>query len=112
MRTDQQARPWTAMPIDAAFEASWRTHSPVTAARTRGVTAMRRNVHVVKHLQGWAVVLEGYERPSFTTRTKCEAIAVGRGLAAHEQSELIIYDEDGRILQRDSYCKDTCPPES
>lgn len=80
-------------------------------SQNEGATAMRRNVHVIKHLQGWAVVLEGNERPSYTTRTKCEAIAVGRALAAHGQSELIIYDEDGRILQQDSYCRDARPPQ-
>ena len=80
-------------------------------SQNEGATAMRPNVHVIKHLQGWAVVLEGNERPSYTTRTKCEAIAVGRALAAHGQSELIIYDENGRILQQDSYCRDARPPQ-
>jgi len=70
----------------------------------------KKNVHVVKHNDGWAVKKEGNERASSVHRTQQEAIDVGRGAAKGERSELVIHGRDGKIRDKDSFGNDPCPP--
>ncbi len=70
----------------------------------------KKNVHVVKHDDGWAVKKEGNERASSVHSTQQQAIDVGRTAAQAERSELVIHGRDGRIRDKDSYGNDPFPP--
>ena len=70
----------------------------------------KKNVHVVKHDNGWAVKKEGSERASSVHQTQRQAIDAGREAAKTERSELVIHGRDGRIRDKDSFGNDPCPP--
>lgn len=70
----------------------------------------KKNVHVVKHENGWAVKKEGAKRSSAVTPTQAEAIQKGRQIAQNERSELIVHGRGGKIRQKDSYGSDPYPP--
>ena len=70
----------------------------------------KKNVHVVKHDDGWAVKKEGNERATSVHRTQQQAIEVGRESAKTERSELVIHGRDGRIRDKDSFGNDPFPP--
>ena len=70
----------------------------------------KKNVHVVKHEDGWAVKKEGNERASSVHSTQQQAIDVGRNAAKAGQSELVIHGRDGRIRDKDSFGNDPFPP--
>jgi uncharacterized protein YdaT len=69
-----------------------------------------KNQHIVPHKNGWAVKGEGNERPSHVTKTKQEAVYLGRQIAANQGSELIIHGKDGKIQAKDSHGRDPYPP--
>ena len=71
---------------------------------------MRRNVHVVKHPDGWAAKKEGGDRASVVADTQKEAIDAGRRLAQNERSELVVHGRDGKIREKDSFGHDPSPP--
>lgn len=70
----------------------------------------KKNVHVVKHDDGWAVKKEGNERASSVHQTQQKAIDAGRDAAKAERSELVIHRPDGRIRDKDSFGNDPFPP--
>lgn len=70
----------------------------------------KKNVHVVKHDDGWAVKKEGNERASSVHPTQQQAIDVGRDAAKAERSELVIHGRDGKIRDKDSFGNDPFPP--
>jgi hypothetical protein len=70
----------------------------------------KKNVHVVKHGDGWAVKKEGNQRASSVHPTQKEAIDVGREAAKTERAELVIHDRGGKIRDKDSFGNDPCPP--
>jgi hypothetical protein len=70
----------------------------------------KKNVHVVKHDDGWAVKKAGNERASSVHQTQQQAIDAGREAAKAERSELVIHGRDGRIRDADSYGGDPNPP--
>jgi len=69
-----------------------------------------RNQHVVKHTLGWAVKGAGNSRATKVVDTQAEAIAIARGIAINQQSELVIHGRNGRIREKNSYGNDEFPP--
>ena len=60
---------------------------------------------------GWKVQAQGSERASRTTKTKEEAVRIGKGLAkSHALGQIIIHKEDGTIQTEHTYGKDPFPP--
>jgi len=70
----------------------------------------KRNQHVVKHRNGWAVKGAGNSKASSVHDTQSEAINKGRKIAQNQESELLIHGRDGRIRARDSHGNDPFPP--
>lgn len=70
----------------------------------------KKNQHVVRRPNGWAVKPEGGQRASSVHRTQQEAIEAGRELARNQKSELLVHGRNGRIRARDSYGNDPFPP--
>ncbi len=72
--------------------------------------AEKKNYHVTKRPEGWAVQREGGERASSLHRTQSEAIDAGRSLAQGTRGELRIHGRDNRIREGYSYGNDPHPP--
>ena len=70
----------------------------------------KKNVHIVKHDEGWAVKKEGNQRATSLHQTQRLAINAGRVVAQSEHSELVIHGRDGRIRDKDSFGNDPHPP--
>lgn len=71
---------------------------------------MGKNQYVVPHENGWAVKGAGNSKSTAVTKTKKEAMNIGRGIAKNQKSELVIHKKDGKIQDKDSYGPDNCPP--
>lgn len=71
---------------------------------------MRKQQHVVKREDGWAVKGAGNSRDTARTETQKEAIELAREIAINQRGEVIIHGEDGKIRDTDSYGNDPCPP--
>ena len=69
-----------------------------------------KNQHVVKHDGGWAVKGAGNEKATKVTETKQQAIDLGKSIAKHQQSELIIHGKNGQIQEKNTYGPDAFPP--
>ena len=70
----------------------------------------KRNQHVVRHSEGWAVRGSGSVRATSVHDTQKAAISAARNIAKNQKSELFVHGRNGRIRARDSYGKDTFPP--
>ena len=71
----------------------------------------KKTQHVVRSLNGgWDVKKGGASRASKHFDTQQEAIGYGREVAKKQNAEFYIHGKDGRIRDKDSYGKDTCPP--
>lgn len=66
--------------------------------------------HVVKRPEGWAVRGAGNNRDTAHTKTQLESIAIARGIAQRQKSEVVIHDTRGKIRDKDSYGNDPNPP--
>lgn len=71
----------------------------------------KKNQHVVRRENGWAVRGEGNSRDTAHTNTQQEAIERAKQIAQREGSEVIIHGRDGKIRERNSYGNDPYPPE-
>ena len=70
----------------------------------------KRDIHVVKHGDGWATRKEGADRVGTTTKTQGDAIDAARDQARRERVEVVIHGRDGKIRDSDSYGNDPNPP--
>ena len=70
----------------------------------------KRNQHIVRHKDGWAVRGAGSERATSVHGTQREAIEAGRRIAQTQKTELFVHGRDGRIRERDSFGNDPFPP--
>lgn len=70
----------------------------------------KRNQHVVRHKDGWAVRGAGSQRATSVHPTQQAAIGTARKIARKQGTELFIHGRDGRIRARDSYGNDPYPP--
>ncbi len=68
--------------------------------------AKKRDIHVVKHPDGWATKKEGAKRAGFVEPTQREAIQKAVVQAKREQVEVVIHRKTGPIRDSDSYGKD------
>ena len=72
---------------------------------------MGKNQHVTRHAGGgWQVKGAGNKRATARTATQAEAIAIARGIANNQHSELVIHGTDGKIRAKDSFGSDPFPP--
>ncbi len=70
----------------------------------------KRNQHIVRHNDGWAVRGAGSQRATSIHSTQREAIDAGRRIAKTQKTELFVHGRDGRIRERDSFGNDPFPP--
>lgn len=70
----------------------------------------KRDIHVVKHGDGWATRKEGASRVGVVTDTQRQAIEHAKVQAKRERSEVVIHGKDNKIRDSDSYGKDPNPP--
>lgn len=59
------------------------------------VGAGGRDVRVLRHPRGWAVVRTGNVRPSRVALTKERALHIAKAYAREERGQLIVEDDDG-----------------
>ena len=57
----------------------------------------------------WAVQTDGAQRADSLHDKKSDAIRRGRELAGNKQAELVVKDERGRIVEKDSHGNDPRP---
>jgi hypothetical protein len=62
------------------------------------------DVHVVPQASRWGLEVNGEIRSTYDTQD--EAINEGRGLAKHEQGELVIHGQEGQVREKDSHGND------
>lgn len=70
----------------------------------------KKNQHVVKRDDGWAVRGEGNSRDTSRHKTQADAFNTARDIAKNQGSEVFIHGENGRIRERNTYGKDPYPP--
>ncbi len=70
----------------------------------------KRNQHIVRHSDGWAVRGAGSQKATSVHSTQLEAIDAGRRIAQAQKTELFVHGRDGRIRERDSFGNDPFPP--
>lgn len=70
----------------------------------------RKNVHVTKRADGYAVISEGAKRATRVDLTQAEAIKIAKQIAQNNQGELFIHGRDNKIRERNSYGNDPYPP--
>ena len=70
----------------------------------------KRDIHVVRHNDGWATKKEGAQRVGVTTDTQKQAIEKARAQAKREHAEVVIHGRDNKIRDSDSYGNDPHPP--
>ena len=70
----------------------------------------KKNQHVVKRDDGWAVKGEGNSRDTSRHNTQSDAFDAARDIAKNQGSEVLIHGENGRIRERNTYGKDPYPP--
>lgn len=71
---------------------------------------MGQNQHIVKRGEKWGVLGEGNARVSSLHNKQSTACNVARTIAKKERAEVVIHGRDGKIRDKDSYGKDSCPP--
>jgi uncharacterized protein YdaT len=67
---------------------------------------MKKNQHVVKHQDGWAVKGAGNTRATVVTSTQQQAINAAVTIARNHKAEVVIHGRDGKIRDKDSYGND------
>ncbi len=70
----------------------------------------KKNQHVVRRGEGWAVVGAGNSKATKITKTQKQAIDVATKIAKHQGSEVVTHGRDGQIRSKDSYGNDSNPP--
>ncbi len=70
----------------------------------------KKNQWVIRHGDKWAVKGEGNTKVTKITKTQKEAIDIGKRITKNQKSELIIQNAKGKIISKDSYGNDPCPP--
>ncbi len=65
----------------------------------------RINQYVIPLGNAWAVKGEGSIKFTFITDTKREAVTYARGIAVNKNADLIVYNREGKIAERNSYAQ-------
>ena len=71
---------------------------------------VKKNQHVVKRDDGWAVKGAGNSRDTSRHETQSDAFNAARDIAKNQGSEVFIHGTNGRIRERNTYGKDPYPP--
>lgn len=71
---------------------------------------MKKNQHVTPSGDQWQVIGAGNKKATKKFNTQHDAIDYGRTIAQNKKAELVIHGKDGKIRDKDSFCKDSCPP--
>lgn len=71
---------------------------------------IRRDQHVVKHPDGWAVKGAGNSKATRVTNTQSEVIKIAQDIARNQRTDTKIHGENGKIRAGNSYGNDPCPP--
>ena len=72
---------------------------------------MKKDVHITNHPSGgFHVKTAGSSKAYRITPTQKSAIKIGREMAKHQHSELVIHGTNGKIRQKNSYGNDPYPP--
>jgi hypothetical protein len=74
------------------------------------IEMVKKNQHVVKRDDGWAVKGAGNSRDTSHHKTQSDAFGAARDIAKNQGSEVFIHGENGRIRERNTYGKDPYPP--
>lgn len=67
---------------------------------------VKKDVHVVRHGDGWATKTEGASRVGVKTDTQKEAIGRAVVKAKRDHVEVVIHGKDGKIRDSNSYGND------
>jgi len=70
----------------------------------------RKNQHVVKHPDGWAVKGAGNSKATKVVSTQQEAIDIAENIARNQRTDTKIHGRDGKIRAGNSYGNDPHPP--
>ncbi len=70
----------------------------------------KKDIHVIKHNEGWATKKEGAGRVGVVTDTQKQAIERARDQAKRERVEVVIHGRNNKIRDSDSYGRDPNPP--
>ncbi len=70
----------------------------------------KKNQHVVKHNDGWAVKGAGNSKATKVVSKQSDAIKVATEIAKNQKSEMFIHGRNGQIRERNTYGKDPNPP--
>lgn len=70
----------------------------------------RKNQHVVKHADGWAVKGAGNSKATKVVNTQQEAIGIAENIARNQRTDTKIHGRDGKIRAGNSYGNDPHPP--
>lgn len=71
----------------------------------------KKNQHIVKHNEGWAVKGAGNSKATRVVDTQQKAIDIGKSIAKNQGSELFIHGRNGQIRERNTYGEnDPFPP--
>ncbi|WP_305811994.1 DUF2188 domain-containing protein [Photobacterium leiognathi] len=70
----------------------------------------RKNQHVVKHPDGWAVKGAGNNKATKVTKTQKEAIERAEEIARNQRTDTKIHGRNGKIRAGNSYGNDPHPP--
>ena len=68
-----------------------------------------KNLHVVRHTEGWIIRSEGSMRVRSLHNTQREAVETARALAKREGITLVIHSSDGRVKVWESHSRDPKP---
>jgi hypothetical protein len=68
------------------------------------------NQHVTPHNGMWQVKRENASRATKVFQKKSDAVSYAHDIAKRQQGELVIHDRNGRIIDKDSFGNDPCPP--
>ncbi len=79
--------------------------TPQIRAYEAAVRRGRKNQHVVKSNDGWAVKSGGAERASKTFDDQERAVHYAQRMAKTRKADVIIHGMNGRIKERRSYAK-------
>lgn len=71
---------------------------------------MANRYHLIPKGENWQVIKDGAERASIVTDTKAQGFTLGRELARNNGSEFTIHNKEGKIIESNSYGKDSFPP--
>jgi hypothetical protein len=68
--------------------------------------AVLRNVHVIPHPHGWAVLHPGKPKISIVIRHHGDAVQLARKFALDAETSLVLHDDHGRVLEITSCLRD------